>query len=101
MGAAELSRALPGTLARLTPATITDRPTLEAELDQVRAQGYALDHEEHTEGICAAGVFLGRISGVPAAVSIPLPAQRFYVREQALVRALVDWAADVRTRFRA
>jgi DNA-binding IclR family transcriptional regulator len=101
MSAAELSRALPGTLARLTPATITDRRALEAELDQVRAQGYALDREEHTEGICAAGVFLGRIAGVSAAVSILLPAQRFYVREQALVRALVDWAAGVRTRFEA
>lgn len=62
----------------------------------IRARGYALDREEHTEGICGAGVCLGLVAGVPMAVSMPMPAQRFYGREHAIARALLDWAAGAR-----
>ncbi len=101
MDEAGLARALPGTLARLTPATVTDRAVLEAELVLIRARGYALDREEHTEGICGAGVFLGFVADVPMAVSIPMPAQRFYGREHAIAEALPDWAAGARARSAA
>jgi DNA-binding IclR family transcriptional regulator len=99
MDEAGLARALPGTLARLTPATITDRSVLEAELAMIRGRGYALDREEYTEGICGAGIFLGLVADVPAAVSIPMPAQRFYGREHAMAKVLSDWAAKVRARL--
>src|SRR6266702_6595305 len=92
MDEAGLARALPGTLARLTPATITDRSVLAAELAMIRGRGYALDREEHTEGICGAGVFLGLVADVPTAVSIPMPAQRFYGREHVIAKVLSDWA---------
>jgi DNA-binding IclR family transcriptional regulator len=101
MSPADLNRALSGPLARLTPATITDGPALRAELDQARARGYALDREEHTEGICAAGIYLGRIAGLPVAISVPLPAQRFHGREQALTQTLLHWAEQVKARFGA
>jgi len=96
MDQAGLARVLPGTLARLTPATITDRAVLEPELVLIRARGYALDREEHTEGICGAGVCLGLVAGVPMAVSVPMPAQRFYGREHVIAGALLDWAAGAR-----
>ena len=96
---AGLARALPGTLARLTPATITDRSVLAAELAMIRGRGYALDREEHTEGICGAGVFLGLVADVPTAVSIPMPAQRFYGREHVIAKVLSDWAAKARARL--
>ncbi len=99
MDEAGLARALPGTLARLTPATITDRSVLAAELAMIRGRGYALDREEHTEGICGAGIFLGLAADVPAAVSIPVPAQRFYGREHIIAKVLSDWAATVRARL--
>jgi len=98
MDQAGLARALPDALARLTPATITDRSVLAAELALTRARGYALDREEHTEGICGAGVYLGLVADMPAAVSVPVPAQRFYGREHAVAAALLDWAAGIRGR---
>jgi DNA-binding IclR family transcriptional regulator len=47
---------LSGVLARLrfprqTPKTIVARPAFEAELRRIRAAGYAIDDEEHIEGI--------------------------------------------------
>lgn len=47
-------------LQRHTAKTIVTRPALEAELRRVRAAGYALDDEEHFEGIrCVAVPFFG------------------------------------------
>jgi DNA-binding IclR family transcriptional regulator len=98
MTTAARQQALPATLARLTPATITARPALDAELGRIRAQGYATDHEEHTDGVCAIAVSLGRLAEVPAAVAVQLPARRFYGREHALAQELMHWADDARAR---
>lgn len=94
-----VARALPPALTRLTAATITDRSVLEAELALTRARGYALDREEYNERICAVGIFVGLAAGVPTAVSVPLPAHRFYGREQDIGQMLLAWAARVRTRL--
>jgi len=40
----------------LTDATITDPDVLRTELEQVRAQGYAIENEEHVRGILAVAV---------------------------------------------
>jgi DNA-binding IclR family transcriptional regulator len=101
MDQAALAQALPGTLARLTPATITEPSVLAAELALTRTRGYALDREEHAEGICGTGVFLGLVADVPAAVSVPVPAQRFYGREHAVATVLLEWAAEIRQRLAA
>jgi DNA-binding IclR family transcriptional regulator len=99
LDAAGLAKALPGQLTRYTAATITDRAALAEDLELARAQGYTLDREEYTEGICASAVSLGVLAGVPAAVAIPQPAQRFYGREEAIIRTLTDWAAGARARL--
>ena len=60
-----------------TPHTLT---TLDALLDNVRKireTGVACDREEHTLGICAAGVALQDPLGNPVAISVPVPTPRF------------------------
>jgi DNA-binding IclR family transcriptional regulator len=61
-----------------TPATLTTLDRLRADLETVRASGVAFDREEHTVGICAAGVALRDLLGNFVAISVPVPAQRFY-----------------------
>jgi DNA-binding IclR family transcriptional regulator len=92
MPARELDKILAGTLTSFTPHTMVDPGALRRELDVVRTEGAAYDREEHTEGICAVGTVLTGWSGGPLAVSIPLPAQRFYGRETVLRDALLGWA---------
>ena len=54
-----------------TKNTITDRAALEAELAQIRHQGYSADNMEHEEGVyCIACPIRGHTGEVIAAVSI-------------------------------
>lgn len=60
-----------------TPKTITKLEALLAELKVVRRTGVAFDREEHTAGICAAGVALHDPLGNAVAISVPVPGLRF------------------------
>jgi DNA-binding IclR family transcriptional regulator len=60
-----------------TQHTITKLPQLLDDIRAVRRNGYALDREEHTLGICAAGVAMRDMLGNYVAISVPVPAQRF------------------------
>ena len=46
----EVDAVLPAQLEALTPHTVTDRDQLFAELDRARARGWAVEHEQGTEG---------------------------------------------------
>jgi DNA-binding IclR family transcriptional regulator len=83
---------LPARLPRLTPATITSRRALLAELEQVRARGVAYDREEHTEGICAVGAVVRDGRGGVAALSVPVPASRFGRVEARCASAVAEMA---------
>lgn len=73
---------LPSRLERFTPSTIVSRRALLAELARIRADGVAFDREEHTVGICAAGVAVLDAAANPvAAISVPVPTPRFEGRE--------------------
>jgi DNA-binding IclR family transcriptional regulator len=74
----------------LTDRTITTIPALLEQVAEIRATGVSYDREEHTMGICAAGRVVPTPDGGFAAVSIPLPAQRFYGNERHLAEALSD-----------
>ena len=71
-----------GLLARMrferhTPKTITTRPELEAELRRIRAAGYAIDDEEHMEGIrCIAMPVFGHAGQVVASMCAVGPKSR-------------------------
>jgi DNA-binding IclR family transcriptional regulator len=63
---------------RRTPKTLTRLDELLKELRPVRKAGVAFDREEHTLGICAAGIVLRDLLGNYVAISVPVPASRFY-----------------------
>jgi DNA-binding IclR family transcriptional regulator len=82
-------RALRGTLARNTPNTIVRASAVLADVAASRTRGYALDEEEHTEGICAVGVAFLDPLGRPLALSIPVPTTRFKRRRAELIERLL------------
>jgi DNA-binding IclR family transcriptional regulator len=95
LGNGEVARVLPTRLKRCTAATITSRAELLAELEIVRRTRVALDREEHTNGISAAGIAVRDPFGTLAAISVPMPTQRFAGREQEIADALVAARAEI------
>jgi DNA-binding IclR family transcriptional regulator len=89
----EAAARLPQRLPRLTAKTLASRTELQAELAQVRRDGVAFDREEHTDGICAVGAVVRDPGGTAAAISVPVPVQRFEGREAQLANAVRDAAA--------
>jgi len=86
---------LPGRLQRYTPNTITQRRALLRELAQIRDSGVALDREEHTLGISAAGFAVRDAGGQIAAITVPMPTQRFAGREREIVALLSEVRRDL------
>lgn len=72
-----------------TPKSITKLDTLLKELAAVRRNGIAFDREEHTVGICAAGVALQDTLGNAVAISVPVPSQRFTDRQALIAERLL------------
>lgn len=89
------AQAVPSRLAPLTPNTITTPAALRKELERVQAEGVAYDREEQTEGVCAVGAVLKGVTEQLVAVSVPVPAQRFYGRESELAQSLLAWVQKV------
>lgn len=94
MSTEQIESLLPARLERFTPRTIASRAKLLDELAQVAETGVAFDREEHTEGICAVGAAVGDRNGALAAISVPVPAPRFYGRERELTAAVRAAAAS-------
>jgi DNA-binding IclR family transcriptional regulator len=95
----ELARLLPGRLKRFTDNTITSPAVLMRELEQIREAGIAFDHEEHSTGISAAGIALRDPSGDFAALTVPMPTQRFVGHEEEVAKALLEVRRDVEATF--
>jgi len=91
----EVARILPTRLRRCTPATITARAQLMAELETVRETRVAFDREEHTTGISAAGIAVRDPFGALAAISVPMPTQRFEGRGPEISLALRQVRRDI------
>jgi DNA-binding IclR family transcriptional regulator len=97
--ATALEDAVPNRLTAETPHTITTRPALRRELDEVRRTGVAFDREEHTLGISAVGVAVRTAAWGTAAISVPTPSQRFAGRERVIVDALLCARDRIATDF--
>ena len=93
LGDEQLRDLLPARLERFTPATITARDDLRAELAEIRSSGVAYDREEHTEGICAVAAVVRDAGGPVAAISVPVPTQRFAGQEARYAAAVLSAAA--------
>jgi IclR family transcriptional regulator, KDG regulon repressor len=62
---------------RFTPNTITSAKGLREEIARIREQGYALDLQEHEEGVrCAAAPIFGLDGRVAGSMSVAAPAFR-------------------------
>jgi DNA-binding IclR family transcriptional regulator len=72
-----------------TPHTVTKLPQLLDDIRAVRRNGYALDREEHTLGICAAGIVMTDFVGNHVAISVPVPAQRFATQRARIAKSLL------------
>jgi DNA-binding IclR family transcriptional regulator len=79
---------------RYTPRTITRRSALEAHLARVRAAGYALDDEEHIEGVrCIAAPVFGAAGQAVASMCVLGPRSRLtHQRLRELRRPLTELA---------
>lgn len=76
-------------LVELTSKSITNWDDLMADLEIVKQTGVAFDHEETSLGISAIAVALKLPNGDLAALSIPLPTQRFSPAERDTLEAIL------------
>jgi IclR family transcriptional regulator, KDG regulon repressor len=85
-------------LPRYTAHTLLDSESFKAHLGKVRAEGYALDNEEHTIGVrCVAAPVRDMAGGVVAAISVSAPAVRvtLQVAEERVKPKVVETAAKI------
>jgi IclR family transcriptional regulator, KDG regulon repressor len=81
-------------LVRLTPQTITDIATLECQFAQIRRQGYAVDVEEFSEGVCCIGCALLDCAGfVVGAISASMASSRFLACDESTLGRRIREAA--------
>ncbi|MBN1859778.1 IclR family transcriptional regulator [Candidatus Bipolaricaulota bacterium] len=90
-------------LTRFTPNTITDSKKLRAELDRIRAQGYAQSNSEVDEGTYGIGApILSRDGQVVASLCISAPTHRLEgKRQERVIRRIVNAAGRISEGLRA
>lgn len=84
-----------------TPKTIIKLDALMEEIKSIRRHGVAFDREEHTLGICAAGVALQDFHGNAVAISVPVPAQRFKDQQKDIAERLLRTKASLEEHINA
>ncbi|NYE60718.1 DNA-binding IclR family transcriptional regulator [Duganella sp. 1224] len=86
-------------LPRLTDNTVGGMPELLAQIDAIRAGGFAYDLEEHAPGRSAIGLPLGVHQGVLLGISVVLPTARYARQRKTVETALLRCAARCRERL--
>lgn len=76
-------------LKKLTPDTVTDPASLEADLEHIRAQGWSEAQGEGVAGVSALAV-AGLIGGEPVAISLAGPTERFAQNRERYLPALLE-----------
>ncbi|MFF7135383.1 IclR family transcriptional regulator, partial [Streptomyces sp. NPDC008196] len=98
--ASEVDEVAAGTLEGYGEETITDPEKLRTELDRVRRRGYAVNHNQYLQGVCAIAAPVLDGEGIPlAAVAVSLPDSRFEPdRLDELGKLVTDTAAEITAR---
>jgi DNA-binding IclR family transcriptional regulator len=92
----ELDRILPWPLPRLTRYTIVEPADLRRELAEIRERGYAVDHEENTDGIVCVARAVPVRGPASDAISLSVPAARLDPDgEERIAAALADAVQQV------
>jgi IclR family acetate operon transcriptional repressor len=86
-------------LRPLTPRTITDRTTLDHELDEIRNRGSATEDEEFHSGISCLAAPVLEADYLIAGYSISVPTHRFRERTDELTQALLDVTTSAQRRL--
>ncbi|WP_406320633.1 aldo/keto reductase [Streptomyces sp. NBC_00519] len=99
----EMDEVTAGTLEGYGEETITDPEELRAELRRVRERGYAVNHNQYLQGVCAIAAPVLDGEGTPlAAVAASLPDSRFEPRRlPGLGRLVAETAAEITARHLA
>ena len=86
---------------RRTPATLTRLDDLLKDLKAVRKSGISFDREEHTLGICAAGIVMRDLLGNHIAISVPVPVQHFAENQNMIADRLLATKRSLEERLAA
>ncbi len=95
----EIVKLIPEQPEPYTEKTITKRDELIKELEMVQKEGVAYSREEHIHGVCAVGGAVVDHMKNLCAISIPLPAARFYGNEEKLAAALRNTCQTISKHF--
>lgn len=86
-------------MRRFTAKTLCTPAELKAELKAIRERGYAIDDEEHEEGVRCIGAVVRDYSGAPAAaISVSAPSFRLPIEKLPALAILVCEAANALSR---
>ncbi|MGP0093213.1 MAG: IclR family transcriptional regulator [Xanthobacteraceae bacterium] len=94
-----IMRLIGKTFERRTPKTLTRLADLIKDLQPVRQTGVAFDREEHTLGICAAGVALRDPLSNYVVISVPVPAPRFQDHQALIAERLLATKRSLQEHF--
>jgi IclR family transcriptional regulator, acetate operon repressor len=96
----DVDEALSGSLERFSDSTVTDPTELRAELERVRADGYALNRKQYRPDVCAIAAPIRDEDGTPlAAAAISMPDSRYDpARLAERGRLVADTAAEIAAR---
>jgi DNA-binding IclR family transcriptional regulator len=82
-------------LEKSSPATVRSIDVLLTQLAVIRAKGYAVDEEEHAEGVFGLGIALNTGLSERYSVSLAVPALRFHREFDELLAALMKCKAEI------
>jgi IclR family acetate operon transcriptional repressor len=86
-----------GKLERLTPRTLTTVEALQKDLERIARRGYAIDNEEHEEGVsCVAAAIFDHTDRPCGAISISAPTARIVHADTSELGSLLrEHAAEI------
>lgn len=86
-----------GSLRARTANTITQPARLEAEIEEVHRQGYAVDQAEYIDGVCCVAAPITENGGFSRyCLAVLVPAIRFAGEKDMLIESVTTVASEVR-----